>query len=194
MASASGIFILPLGQQELLICRLWVTAITADVFPIVGFGGVLRIIRKRQKHRRIDPCEIIVVERFATFHHYQRQGVQGMTSAELKHQAKLREWATAIQDCRSSGLSVRRWCRERGVATATYYRWEREVLSIASATPELPEPTSSVAFAELPNPKQPCRNIVECSATLRIGDASLELHQEMTPDLLKALVEVLRSC
>jgi transposase-like protein len=133
-----------------------------------------------------------VVERFATFHHYQRQEAQGMTSAELKHQAKLREWATAIQDCRSSGQSVRQWCRERGITTATYYRWEREVLSIASATPELPEPTSSVAFAELPTPKQPGRNIAECSATLRIGKASLELHQEMTPELLKVLVEILR--
>jgi transposase-like protein len=133
----------------------------------------------RQNHRRIDLCEIIVVERFATFHHYQRQGVQGMTSAELKRQARLQEWATAIQDCRSSGQSVRQWCRERGVTTATYYRWEREVLAIASATPELPEPTSSVAFAELPVPKQPCRNVEEYFATLRIGDASLELHQEM---------------
>ena len=29
-----------------------------------------------------------------------------MTSAELKHGAKLQEWAARIQDCRSSGLSV----------------------------------------------------------------------------------------
>ena len=32
-----------------------------------------------------------------------------MTSAELKHRAKLQEWAARIQDCRSSGLSVRAW-------------------------------------------------------------------------------------
>ena len=32
-----------------------------------------------------------------------------MTSAELKHHAKLQEWAARIQDCRSSGLSVRAW-------------------------------------------------------------------------------------
>ena len=30
-----------------------------------------------------------------------------MTSAELKHRVKLQEWAARIQDCRSSGLSVR---------------------------------------------------------------------------------------
>ena len=30
-----------------------------------------------------------------------------MTSAELKHRVKLQEWAARIQDCRSSGQSVR---------------------------------------------------------------------------------------
>ena len=34
-----------------------------------------------------------------------------MTSNELKHQAKVQEWGLAIQDCRSSGVSVREWCR-----------------------------------------------------------------------------------
>ena len=50
-----------------------------------------------------------------------------MTSIELKHQARLQEWAGAIRDCRSSGLSVRQWCRERGTTPTTYYRWEREL-------------------------------------------------------------------
>ena len=35
-----------------------------------------------------------------------------MTNAKLKHHAKLQEWAARIQDCRSSGLSVRAWCRQ----------------------------------------------------------------------------------
>jgi hypothetical protein len=117
-----------------------------------------------------------------------------MTSAELKHKARLQEWATAIQECRSSGLSVKEWCKGKEITTATYYRWEREVLTIANSAPELPETAASVTFAELPVQKQVCRDSVECSATLRIGDASLELHQEMTPELLKALVETLRSC
>ena len=52
-----------------------------------------------------------------------------MTSNELKHQAKVQKWGLAIQDCRSSGLSVREWCRQRGITPTTYYRWEREVLS-----------------------------------------------------------------
>lgn len=52
-----------------------------------------------------------------------------MTSNELKHEAKKQEWSMSIQECRGSGLSVSEWCRQRGVTTATYYRWERELLT-----------------------------------------------------------------
>ena len=54
-----------------------------------------------------------------------------MTSAKLKHRAKLPEWAARIQDCRSSSLSVRAWCRQEEINAATYYRWERELLALA---------------------------------------------------------------
>ena len=73
-----------------------------------------------------------------------------MTSTELKHQARLQEWSAAVKDCRSSGISVRQWCRERGITTTTYYRWERELLAAANTTPALP----TAVFAELPRPKQ----------------------------------------
>ena len=80
-----------------------------------------------------------------------------MTSAKLKHRVKLQEWAARIQDCRSSGLSVRAWCRQEEINAATYYRWERELLALAET-----EPCSSalaVRFAELPAPKRVSRNV-----------------------------------
>ena len=80
-----------------------------------------------------------------------------MTSAELKHRVKLQEWSTRIQDCRSSGLSVRAWCRQEGVNAATYYRWERELLASAETEPCSSVP--AVRFAELPTPKR-----VSCNA------------------------------
>ena len=95
-----------------------------------------------------------------------------MTSIELKHQARLQEWAGAIRDCRSSGLSVRQWCRERETTPTTYYRWERELLSVASTAKALPE-TPAGAFAELPVPKQVCCNTAERSATLHLDNVSI---------------------
>ena len=116
-----------------------------------------------------------------------------MTSTELKHQARLQEWAGAIQDCRSSGLSVRQWRRERGTTPTTYYRWERELLSIADSTTTLPE-RPAVAFAELPVPKQVSCNASERSATLHLDNVSIDIYPECGPEQLKTLVELLRTC
>ena len=80
-----------------------------------------------------------------------------MTSAELKHRAKLQEWAARIQDCRSSGLSVRAWCRQEEINAATYYRWERELLTGVRRNGA--PPSTAVTFAELPAPKRVSRNV-----------------------------------
>ena len=114
-----------------------------------------------------------------------------MTSNELKHQAKMQEWGLAIQDCRSSGLSVREWCRQRGVTSTTYYRWEREVLSGIRRKDAAGR--SGATFVELPA-LQPLRNVSERTATLNIGSGSIDLYQEIEPDLLRTLVELLREC
>ena len=115
-----------------------------------------------------------------------------MTSAELKHRAKLQEWAARIQDCRSSGLSVRAWCRQEEINAATYYRWERELLALAETEPC--SSVSAVRFAELPTPKQGSRNVAERCATLRIGSASLDISSGGDSEQLKMLVELLCLC
>ncbi|MEI3361346.1 MAG: transposase [Oscillospiraceae bacterium] len=114
-----------------------------------------------------------------------------MTSNELKHHAKVQEWGSAIQGCRSSGLSVREWCRQRGVTPTTYYRWESKVLS--GIRRKDGEGRSVTVFVELPAP-QPLRNVSERTATLNVGSGSIDLYQEVGPELLRALVELLRIC
>ena len=115
-----------------------------------------------------------------------------MTSAELKHRAKLQEWAARIQDCRSSGLPVRAWCRQERINATTYYRWERELLT--GVRKNGAPPSTAVTFAELPAPKQVSCNVAECCATLHIGNASLDIYPGCDAELLKMLVELLRLC
>ena len=115
-----------------------------------------------------------------------------MTSAELKHHAKQQEWAAQIQNCRSSGLPVRAWCRQEGINASTYYRWERELLTAADQAPCSAVP--AVTFAELPAPKQASCNVAERSATLHIGNASLDIYPGCDTEQLKMLVEFLRLC
>ena len=115
-----------------------------------------------------------------------------MTSAELKHHAKLQEWAAQIQNCRSSGLPVRAWCRQEGINASTYYRSERELLTAADQAPCSAVP--AVTFAELPAPKRGSRNAAERSATLHIGNASLDIYPGCDTEQLKMLVKLLRLC
>ena len=116
-----------------------------------------------------------------------------MTSNELKHQSKVQQWGLAIQECRSSGLPVRQWCRQRGVTTATYYRWEREILS---GIRRKDASVSPAAFVEVtvPDRCETLRNVVQRTATVNIGGGSIDLYQEMNPELLQMLVELLRTC
>lgn len=78
-----------------------------------------------------------------------------------------------------------------GITPTTYYRWEREVLSGIGRKDA--EGRSGGTFVELPAP-QPLRNNSERTATLNIGSSSIDLYQEMGPELLRTLVELLRQC
>ena len=44
-----------------------------------------------------------------------------MGARELKHEAQLREWREKVMECRSSGISVKKWCEERGIDRKTYW-------------------------------------------------------------------------
>ena len=115
-----------------------------------------------------------------------------MTSNELKHEAKKQEWSMSIQECRGSGLSVRAWCRQEGINAATYYRWERELLTAVETVSC--SSVSAVRFAELPALKQVSHNVAERCATLHIGNASLDIYPGCDTEQLKMLVELLRLC
>lgn len=112
-----------------------------------------------------------------------------MASNELKHHAEGQKWELAIQNCRGSGLSVREWCRQWGVTPTTYDRWEREVLSGIGRKDTGGH--SGTAFVELRGP-QPLENVSKCIEILNIGGESIDLYQEMGPELLRTLVELLR--
>lgn len=49
----------------------------------------------------------------------------------VNQQRKLSKWAERVSACRSSGLSVKTWCRENGVSEQTYYKWQRRLYELA---------------------------------------------------------------
>ena len=73
-----------------------------------------------------------------------------MNANEVKHEARVAEWTERVRECRSSGLSVKAWCAGQGIKTATYYRWEHEVLTRADSGTNHEMPEGHPVFAELP--------------------------------------------
>ena len=52
-----------------------------------------------------------------------------MTIYEVQNAQKAPIWKQRIIECRSSGMSVKEWCKEHGLDFTTYYRWERKILT-----------------------------------------------------------------
>ena len=150
--------------------------------------GRQQAFRNRQIFRRIDTHETIVAERFATFRYCQYQEVCRSDKCRAEASGK----AAGVGGTNTRLPQQRAWCRQQGVTAATYYRWERELLAAAGTVPQPKVPT--VTFAELPAPQQVSRKAAERSATLHIGEASLDIYPGCDAEQLKTLVELLRLC
>ena len=50
----------------------------------------------------------------------------------LSHAKRVSEWEQRIHACRTSSLTVARWCEENQICSKTYYRWERICLEEAT--------------------------------------------------------------
>ena len=115
-------------------------------------------------------------------------GVQG-----LKHAAKVQEWSVRIAECRSSGIGVKAWCREHGIALKTYYNWEREIVREATQQYALPAPAQGDMLIRVNPDAMPGGGTiaVESDITIRHGESIISLpagsSAEAVADLVKAL-------
>ncbi len=49
---------------------------------------------------------------------------------QLNEQNKLAIWAERVTECRNSGQSVLAWCKEHGICSQTYYKWQKRLFSV----------------------------------------------------------------
>ena len=91
-------------------------------------------------------------------------GVQG-----LKHAAKVQEWSVRIAECRGSGIGVKAWCREHGIALKTYYNWEWQIVKEATQQYALAAPAPAGMLVQV-NPDAMASddvNAIETVVTIR---------------------------
>ena len=119
-----------------------------------------------------------------------------ITIRGTRAQQNLMEWSRRVADCRSSGMSVTRWCSEHNVKPKTYYNWQKKVFSAMLAQQEAETSDSSSRFAELPPPAEKTLSTavekqMDLVASVRVGDASLEVYGGASEEIVSALCKVL---
>ena len=108
---------------------------------------------------------------------------------EAKKQVKLRNWQMMYSEYQASGQTVRQWCEEKNLSTKIFYYRLRK-LREATIKQELHEIVSvrdSVEETNIPTANTGVIRINGCGITA-------ELPQDISPELLTALLKGLSSC
>ena len=124
-----------------------------------------------------------------------------MTIQRAGRQQNLLAWSQRVADCRSSGLSVNRWCAEHDIKPKTYYNWQKKVFAaMIEQQKMLVEVTETQShFAELPAPMPesasvPAEEPIQkngLAASIRVGNASLDVYEGANAEVVTALCKVL---
>ena len=112
---------------------------------------------------------------------------------ELKLAARMQEWSARIAECRGSGMSVRAWCKEQGIASQTYYHWEKRFVTEATQQLSLPAPTQAGMLMRVNPDALPgdTGGTIGSGITIRHGESIITLpagsSAESVAELVKAL-------
>ena len=104
----------------------------------------------------------------------------------VNHNQRLAEWSKRVEACRNSGQTVSQWCRENGVAIATYYLWQRRVFQAVSERAE-------VCFAEVPV-YSTAPTVGNTAAVIHAGGLKIELCSGANTATIRAIIQAIQSC
>jgi len=123
---------------------------------------------------------------------------------KITHEVRLAQWAEVVKQCQSrpEGMSANAWLKENGIAVKNYYYWQRrvrnEVYNQVTALAPVGNAQNEVTFAEVPSDlinKQ--ETTVETSsettfpdAVIKTGHMEIQIHNSLSPMLLKSIMEV----
>lgn len=105
---------------------------------------------------------------------------------QLNEQTKLALWAERVSECRNSGQSVLSWCKEHGICSQTYYKWQKRLYALAQAQQES-------QFAEV-TPVMGPREAASVAITIHVAGVSAEIHNGADPDTVESVLRILKLC
>ena len=72
---------------------------------------------------------------------------------ETTRNIRLHQWAERIRECKSSGMTIRAWCKENDIREKNFYYYQRKVrealLEIKEKKISLDVPKNEVGFAKI---------------------------------------------
>lgn len=105
---------------------------------------------------------------------------------QLNEQTKLALWAERVSECRNSGQSVLAWCKEHGICSQTYYKWQKRLYTLAREQQE-------AQFAEV-TPVKGIRETAPVAITVHVAGVSADIHNGADPSMVEAVLRILKLC
>jgi len=110
----------------------------------------------------------------------------------LSNEERIAEWRELLNDQRSSGLTVIKWCESKGLSENAYYYWRKRIVA-----PSLPESISKIEKNTECKPgwlAVPLNDSVPSSSlTLRVGRVSIDVSSGFDSSFLSNVLTVLEA-
>jgi len=116
---------------------------------------------------------------------------------QCTHDIRKQQWAKMIQQCNSSGLTKREWCRQNGISTKTFYYRQKQLRNeayCALAGKAQPEqvPSTQVEFAEIELPSSESLSMETVSefhpdAGIRTCTMTVEVSSHASKEILRLI-------
>lgn len=115
-----------------------------------------------------------------------------MNIRKIDREVKLKQWTEVIQDCRSSGQSVRSWCIEHNIDEKRYYYWLRKIREQACNSIEHPVSidVNKCEFAQI-QPPVAFHQVVP-TIKLHIGGIIVEISDGMSQETISYVLNRIR--
>ncbi len=117
-----------------------------------------------------------------------------MDSTIMSRQYKLQKWTEIIRTCRSSGLTVAKWCEENSVTPSNYYYWLKRVRQNACDTlPAVNNHSNTIVPLVIEESITPDKIVSDQSYALRliVSGYTLEFSNDASPILIENALKVL---
>lgn len=108
--------------------------------------------------------------------------------SEVKQEFQLQEWSGMLREQKESGLSVKQWCQERGLAEHIYYYRLRKLRQAACTALEQAQPLQ-LAEVPLAQKQENCcakLRLTTKAGTLEIMDADRSVLDQVLQAMLHA--------